>query len=62
MKMKYLHDKGFVALDGASLTIAAIDNEGGRIKVTLIPETIGTGGYIGAFIAVFGVVLVIAKK
>ena len=38
--MKYLHHKGFVALDGASLTIAAVDHEGSRIKVALIPETI----------------------
>lgn len=28
----------------------------------LVPETIGTGGYIGAVIAVTGVVLVLAKK
>ncbi|MCL4153553.1 UNVERIFIED_CONTAM: hypothetical protein GTU68_019911, partial [Idotea baltica] len=38
--MKYLHLKGFVALDGASLTIASTDPESGRISVSLIPETI----------------------
>lgn len=38
--MKYLHLKGFVALDGASLTIATADAEKNRISVSLIPETI----------------------
>jgi riboflavin synthase len=38
--MKYLHLKGFVALDGASLTIATADAQQGRISVSLIPETI----------------------
>ena len=38
--MKYLHLKGFVALDGASLTIATADTERRRISVSLIPETI----------------------
>jgi riboflavin synthase len=38
--MKYLPHKGFVALDGASLTIARADAEGNEITVCLIPETI----------------------
>ncbi len=38
--MKYLHHKGFVALDGASLTIARVDQQQNRIVVSLIPETI----------------------
>ena len=38
--MKYLNHKGFVALDGASLTIASIDREAEEISVSLIPETI----------------------
>ena len=38
--MPYLHHKGFTALDGASLTIAAVDAQRRRIKVSLIPETI----------------------
>ena len=38
--MRCLHHKGFVALDGASLTIAAVDAPGHRIKVCLIPETL----------------------
>ena len=32
--------KGFVALDGASLTISRIDREANRIAVSLIPETL----------------------
>ena len=38
--MKYLHHKGFVALDGASLTLAEVDHNAGTIRVSLIPETI----------------------
>jgi riboflavin synthase len=38
--MAYLFHKGFVALDGASLTIAAVDRPRNRISVSLIPETI----------------------
>ncbi len=38
--MKYLHMKGFVALDGASLTIASVNAEDCTISVSLIPETI----------------------
>lgn len=47
--LPFLFHKGFVALDGASLTIAAIERARGRISVSLIPETIGrtTLGRIG---------------
>ncbi len=38
--LTFLFHKGFVALDGASLTIAAIDRPQGRLSVSLIPETI----------------------
>jgi riboflavin synthase len=38
--LTFLFHKGFVALDGASLTISAIDRERGRLSVSLIPETI----------------------
>lgn len=38
--MRYLHYKGFVAVDGASLTISAIDRARSRFAVSLIPETI----------------------
>lgn len=39
-QMKYLLHKGFVALDGASLTIAFVDHVNNRFGVCLIPETI----------------------
>ncbi len=39
--LKFMFHKGFVALDGASLTISAIDRPRGRLCVSLIPETIG---------------------
>lgn len=38
--MKYLPHKGFVALDGASLTIAKADNASNEMTICLIPETI----------------------
>lgn len=38
--MKYLLHKGFVALDGASLTIASVARDRDQISVCLIPETI----------------------
>ena len=38
--LKYLNYKGFVALDGASLTISGIDRDAGRFSVSLIPETV----------------------
>jgi riboflavin synthase len=38
--MVYLFHKGFVALNGASLTISDIDRPHNRIAVSLIPETI----------------------
>lgn len=38
--MKYIQHKGFVALDGASLTIARVDRDANTLTVCLIPETI----------------------
>lgn len=38
--MRYLSVKGFVALNGASLTIAELDRETSTIAVGLIPETL----------------------
>ena len=38
--MAYLMLKGFVALNGASLTIAEIDRAAATIAVSLIPETL----------------------
>lgn len=38
--MRYLMPKGFVALNGASLTISKIDRISNQISVNLIPETL----------------------
>lgn len=38
--MKYVFNKGFLALNGASLTVASIDRESNRFSVNLIPETL----------------------
>lgn len=37
---KYLFPKGYVALDGASLTLVDVDKSKGRFTVHLIPETL----------------------
>lgn len=37
---RMLFHKGFVALDGASLTVSAVDRTAGWIEVSLIPETL----------------------
>ena len=36
--MKYIHEKGYIGLNGASLTIGAV--EGSRFHIHLIPETL----------------------
>ena len=41
---RYLMPKGFIALDGASLTIAELDRESGTATVSLIPETLARTG------------------
>lgn len=38
--MRYLLWKGWVALDGASLTISRVDRDANRVAVSLIPETL----------------------
>ncbi len=38
--LRYVFNKGFIALDGASLTVADVDRTESRITVCLIPETI----------------------
>ncbi len=38
--LRYLFPKGFVALDGASLTISGLDRAARRLQVSLIPETL----------------------
>ena len=37
---RFLFHKGFVALDGASLTISALDRAAGWFEISLIPETL----------------------
>jgi len=38
--MKYIFPKGFIALDGCSLTIASVNRSEGTFTVHLIPETL----------------------
>ena len=38
--LKYVFHKGFVALDGASLTVSAIDRDSNTFEISLIPETL----------------------
>lgn len=38
--LRYLCDKGSIAVDGVSLTVAAIDDAAGTFDVCLIPETL----------------------
>lgn len=37
---KYVFEKGYVALNGASLTITHVDRDSSRFRVSLIPETL----------------------
>ena len=41
----YLMKKGFIALDGASLTIAELNRDAGMATVKLIPETLVRAGF-----------------
>ena len=38
--LRYVFDKGFIAINGASLTVADVDKEAGTLTVNLIPETL----------------------
>ena len=38
--MKFIFHKGFIAVDGASLTVSAVDRVNSTFSVSLIPETI----------------------
>ena len=38
--MKYVFHKGFIALDGASLTVSSVDKSQLQFQVSLIPETL----------------------
>ena len=40
LRYHYLLFKGFVAIDGASLTLSMVDRAAGRFQVSLIPETL----------------------
>jgi riboflavin synthase len=37
---KYVFEKGYVALNGASLTITRVDRDSSRFTISLIPETL----------------------
>jgi riboflavin synthase len=37
---KYIFEKGYIALNGASLTITGVDRAASRFTISLIPETI----------------------
>lgn len=39
-KMKYIFHKGFIALNGCSLTVAEVDKSASSFKVCFIPETL----------------------
>lgn len=43
--LNYVMDKGFVALNGASLTISEFDRDRGTAAVSLIPETLDRTGF-----------------
>ena len=38
--LRYLFNKGFIAINGASLTIAAVNYQASEFAVNLIPETL----------------------
>ncbi len=38
--LKYVFEKGFLAVNGASLTVAALDRERNEFAINLIPETL----------------------
>ncbi|MGI9322920.1 MAG: riboflavin synthase subunit alpha, partial [Pseudomonadales bacterium] len=38
--LKYVFEKGFLAVNGASLTVAQLDREAARLAINLIPETL----------------------
>ena len=39
--LKFIFHKGFIALDGASLTVSALDRDACWFEISLIPETLG---------------------
>ena len=43
--LRYLFNKGFIAINGASLTIAAVNRQTNELAVNLIPETLRTTNF-----------------
>ena len=37
---RFVFHKGFIAIDGASLTVSSVDKAAGRFQISLIPETL----------------------
>lgn len=44
--MRYVFDKGFIAVDGASLTVAAVDMANCSFEISLIPETLRSTAFL----------------
>jgi riboflavin synthase len=44
--MRYVFDKGFIAIDGASLTVAGVDLDEHFFDVALIPETLRSTAFL----------------
>ena len=44
--MKYVFNKGFLAVNGCSLTVAAIDRELNQFSINLIPETLRRTNFV----------------
>ena len=43
--LHFVFNKGFIAINGASLTIAGLDKEAGTLTVNLIPETLRSSNF-----------------
>jgi riboflavin synthase len=44
--MRYIFDKGFISVDGVSLTVAAADMLGNFFEIALIPETVRSTAFL----------------
>lgn len=44
--MRYVFDKGYIAIDGASLTVASVDEDAHWFEVALIPETLRATAFL----------------
>lgn len=45
--LKFVFEKGFLAVNGCSLTVAALDRTAGRFAINLIPETLARTNFAG---------------